>query len=323
MTENERLERINKLIKDSFTAIFKASTSGSSEEERYMKDAQSTIHDAMSLVREGDSDYGDVYYCAAMTCNGRDEGSFRTGISYIDRAIKSNPEEAKYYHQKAELLRSKLSRIKSPCDSEYLNVTVQNNPGAYPEYVTTVSQFRGVLFTLVEKAQQVSDGDQLIYAHNWLSILYYMFYPINETKAVEHAEIAAQIMKQKAGPHWRNEYRNYKSIILVKDKDTDSLQQQNNIPQSSPSSGGCYVATAVYGSYDCPQVWTLRRYRDDSLAKTWYGRFFIRVYYSVSPTVVRLFGQTDWFNRFWKNKLDRFVDRLRTEGFDDTPYCDK
>ena len=28
---------------------------------------------------------------------------------------------------------------------------------------------------------------------------------------------------------------------------------------------GCYVATCVYGSYDCPQVWTLRRYRDDVL----------------------------------------------------------
>ena len=28
------------------------------------------------------------------------------------------------------------------------------------------------------------------------------------------------------------------------------------------SSGGCYVATAVYGSYDCPEVWVLRRYRD-------------------------------------------------------------
>ena len=28
---------------------------------------------------------------------------------------------------------------------------------------------------------------------------------------------------------------------------------------------GCYVATAVYGSYDCPEVWTLRRYRDDTL----------------------------------------------------------
>ena len=26
------------------------------------------------------------------------------------------------------------------------------------------------------------------------------------------------------------------------------------------SKGGCYIATAVYGSYDCPQVWTLQRF---------------------------------------------------------------
>ena len=37
--------------------------------------------------------------------------------------------------------------------------------------------------------------------------------------------------------------------------------------------GGCYVATAVYGSYDCPQVWTLRRYRDDILAKNCLPKF--------------------------------------------------
>ncbi len=41
---------------------------------------------------------------------------------------------------------------------------------------------------------------------------------------------------------------------------------------------GCYVATAVYGSYDCPEVWTLRRYRDNTLAETWYGRVFIKLY---------------------------------------------
>lgn len=35
---------------------------------------------------------------------------------------------------------------------------------------------------------------------------------------------------------------------------------------------GCYVATAVYGSYDCPEVWTLRRFRDERLAQTWNGR---------------------------------------------------
>lgn len=30
---------------------------------------------------------------------------------------------------------------------------------------------------------------------------------------------------------------------------------------------GCYVATAVYHSYNCPQVWTLRRFRDGVLAE--------------------------------------------------------
>ena len=39
----------------------------------------------------------------------------------------------------------------------------------------------------------------------------------------------------------------------------------------------CYVATAVYGSYDCPEVWTLRRFRDNTLEETWYGRAFIRL----------------------------------------------
>jgi len=35
----------------------------------------------------------------------------------------------------------------------------------------------------------------------------------------------------------------------------------------SNSSAGCYIATAVYGSYNCPEVWTLRRYRDIKLKK--------------------------------------------------------
>lgn len=41
--------------------------------------------------------------------------------------------------------------------------------------------------------------------------------------------------------------------------------------------GGCYIATFVYGSYDCSQVWTLRRFRDNTLDETWYGRFFSSV----------------------------------------------
>ena len=102
-------------------------------------------------------------------------------------------------------------------------------------------------------------------------------------------------------------------------------------PETPPASsatnnsktGGCYIATAVYGSYDCPQVWTLRRYRDYSLSKTWYGRVFIRSYYAISPALVRWFGQTSWFKHFGKRILDRMVKTLKTNGFIDTPYNDK
>ena len=92
---------------------------------------------------------------------------------------------------------------------------------------------------------------------------------------------------------------------------------------AASSGGGCYVATAVYGSYDCPQVWTLRRYRDYTLAETWYGRAFIRTYYAISPTLVKWFGHTEWFKRMWKGKLDSMVADLNAEGVKDTPYEDR
>lgn len=92
--------------------------------------------------------------------------------------------------------------------------------------------------------------------------------------------------------------------------------------EPAPSSNGCYIATAVYGSYDCPQVWTLRRFRDYFLRKTWYGRLFVKTYYAISPTAVRLFGKTKWFNFFWKRKLDKMVSNLQEKGFESSPYND-
>lgn len=96
------------------------------------------------------------------------------------------------------------------------------------------------------------------------------------------------------------------------------------IPQRpTPKSGGCYVATAVYGSYDCPQVWTLRRFRDDTLAKSFFGRLFIYLYYAISPTLVEWFGETDWFKNMWRGKLDKMVKNLQSKGVESTPYEDK
>lgn len=90
-----------------------------------------------------------------------------------------------------------------------------------------------------------------------------------------------------------------------------------------PSQNGCYIATCIYGSYNCPQVWTLRRFRDDILDENWCGRLFIKCYYAVSPSLVRRFGNAKWFRVFWKSKLDKIVTRLNSEGIKDTQYNDK
>ena len=105
---------------------------------------------------------------------------------------------------------------------------------------------------------------------------------------------------------------------------TTSIPEQTSTPESTKTAkGGCFVATAIYGSYDCPEVWILRRFRDYDLAETWYGRVFIRTYYAISPTIVKWFGKSQWFNDMWKPVLDKMVRSLKAKGYEDTPYNDR
>lgn len=83
------------------------------------------------------------------------------------------------------------------------------------------------------------------------------------------------------------------------------------------------AAYAVEKLYDCPQVWTLRRYRDFSLSRTPFGRLFIKLYYAVSPALVKLFGKRRWFSSLFRRALDRKVKKLNDRGFADTPYNDR
>ena len=87
--------------------------------------------------------------------------------------------------------------------------------------------------------------------------------------------------------------------------------------------GCCYIATCVYGSYDCPEVWTLRRFRDNILDKTWYGRLFIKIYYAISPHLVSWFGDSKAFKSFWFRIIDRKVKKLNAMGISDDIYYDK
>ena len=114
------------------------------------------------------------------------------------------------------------------------------------------------------------------------------------------------------------EYDKY--VALIKDKEANYQPPQIN---RDGKAQGCYVATCVYGSYDCPEVWVLRRYRDYKLSTNWYGRLFIYTYYFISPKLVKVFGEKEWFKNVWRKKIDKIVDKLRNEGYENTPYKDR
>lgn len=96
------------------------------------------------------------------------------------------------------------------------------------------------------------------------------------------------------------------------------IQTHGVIPKkqvsASPSDGGsCYIATAVYGSYDAPEVLKLRSFRDHVLKKHWLGRCFIKAYYFLSPPIANRLKNARRINNLVRAMLDRLVAKLATD----------
>ena len=101
----------------------------------------------------------------------------------------------------------------------------------------------------------------------------------------------------------------------LKQRYTQNLQviTTNNIAASSKTSSsgsGCYIATMVYGSYEAPEVLTLRSYRDTVLSKNSTGRLFIKCYYKYSPLFVEKFRDQKTIHRIVRTMLDSIIRRI-------------
>ena len=80
--------------------------------------------------------------------------------------------------------------------------------------------------------------------------------------------------------------------------------------QKKQNSEGCYIATAVYGGYDTTEVLILRKFRDEILNNSFLGRAFIKLYYTISPSMAVKLKQHDRLNAKVKYLLDKFVEYL-------------
>ncbi|MBE9091277.1 hypothetical protein IQ232_16395 [Microcystis aeruginosa LEGE 11464] len=72
-------------------------------------------------------------------------------------------------------------------------------------------------------------------------------------------------------------------------------------------SEGCFIATAVYGSEESPQVVILRNFRDKKLMPYAVGRLLVTVYYQLSPPLVKRFKHSPNLVKLVRYILDQFV----------------
>lgn len=121
----------------------------------------------------------------------------------------------------------------------------------------------------------------------------------------------------------KGDYKEARRLLKlpVQAGDREAIELLSEVNRISPEAG-CYVATAVYGSYECPEVWTLRRWRDLALSSTKRGRFAIHLYYKFSPRLVGLLGNKQWFSAVLRPCLDQVVRKLSASGYSSNPYTD-
>lgn len=86
---------------------------------------------------------------------------------------------------------------------------------------------------------------------------------------------------------------------------TDIVQVTERVAAQAAQAkrGGCYIATACYGSYDHPDVLIFRRWRDERLLRSYAGRLLVRAYYRVSPALAARLVRVPWLSQGIRRRL--------------------
>lgn len=114
--------------------------------------------------------------------------------------------------------------------------------------------------------------------------------------------------------YYENYYKTEEVNAKIRALADSMASMENKKAVSNQKSEGCYIATAVYGGYEQPQVLVLRKFRDGVLKKNLLGRMFIKIYYALSPKVAEKLKNHKQINMKVKCVLDKFVEWLENNN---------
>lgn len=261
------------------------------------------------LVKDANSWEAQFYvvYFRAMICKiaeiGTSAGNIRDSIVSILDLVKNHADEDKHEEIVLEIYEKCLfisESLLTGAKNWYNGIDFNVKKDFKNEYVNYIYPIPFIMFNLGDGLIEKFGGEFTgIATRSWID-------GIDEQKSVHF------YLSDKKG-----------SKAIIENYAEKVKKYQPDFQPPKVSIVGCYVATSVYGSYDCPEVWTLRRFRDNTLKHSIFGRAFIKTYYIISPTLVKYFGDRIIFNFIFKTYLDKFVKKLNDDGVESTFYIDE
>lgn len=107
----------------------------------------------------------------------------------------------------------------------------------------------------------------------------------------------------------RSDFRN---LFTANRNSLSNLKSQlSKTNTGSSGGGGCYIATMAYGDHNHPQVMILRQFRDNVLAKSAFGKWFIKTYYHYSPKLVEKLKNSKLVNSIIRKTLNQIIKLIK------------
>lgn len=265
-----------------------------------------------------------LYQLARMA---KDENNYKNAAKYYEMILIKVPNdwEAAFYSEYYKTAACKMGEISSACNSLLNRIkNVLELPNCPQTRIIdecsalALNLYAGVKLSFEKSSATDKLATKSATIDCYMSIVAFLYLLGDHIEGYENLhEHAVSLWKQGVKFHLEfvqemESFLENKSKILSYVEKIQKYDLSFETPLISPPPGGCYIATAVYGSYDCPEVLVLRQYRDEVLSKSWYGRLFIHTYYTISPHIAKRLSRKSSITKFIKKKLDKFVSKLNS-----------
>jgi len=95
----------------------------------------------------------------------------------------------------------------------------------------------------------------------------------------------------------------------------EKIYCEQHVPVEEKKAGGCFIATAAYGSPLAYELDVLRAFRDQRMLRSKTGKVMVLTYYRISPPIASIIARRQTLKRIIRSCIDPIVGFLKDRGF--------